>query len=93
VYHSLCPLEPGTAGNRRGAPEEAGEKSKRVFGLGTEVYKAVCELDGNAYVLRRAEGKLNLEPGRERAIGAPLTSFGLTFCADCRLQDHARYCL
>lgn len=31
------------------------EKNKRVFGLGTEVYKGVCELDGNAYVLRRVE--------------------------------------
>lgn len=49
VYHSLAPLEPPQTG-----PEG---KNKRVFGLGTEVWKATCEMDGNAYVLRRVEGQ------------------------------------
>jgi PAB-dependent poly(A)-specific ribonuclease subunit 3 len=54
VYHSLHPLEAGTVGTT-GPGGAAMEKNKRVFGLGTEVYKGVCELDGNAYVLRRVE--------------------------------------
>lgn len=56
VYHSLHPLEPGTVGTTGPGGATTVEKSKRVFGLATEVYKAMSEVDGNAYVLRRVEG-------------------------------------
>ncbi|RUS34651.1 hypothetical protein BC938DRAFT_479338 [Jimgerdemannia flammicorona] len=44
VYHSLYPLD------------EHQEKSPKVFGYPTSVYKAVCTVDGRTYALRRIEG-------------------------------------
>ncbi|RUP48567.1 hypothetical protein BC936DRAFT_144400 [Jimgerdemannia flammicorona] len=46
VYHSLYPLD------------EHQEKSPKVFGYPTSVYKAVCTVDGRTYALRRIEGGL-----------------------------------
>ena len=44
MYHSLYPLDLHK------------EKSTKVFGYATWVYKAVSSVDGKTYVLRRVEG-------------------------------------
>lgn len=58
VYHSLHELVP------EATPQE---RSPRVFGYVSDVYRAKCRLDGRLYCLRRIEGQLTTPPDLTRA--------------------------